>query len=145
MCIFSTPRSSPEHPKTKSMVPSSCLALCTPGWLPWAVSEQAASLQEAVPAPLPLSGLLVGWRQGKQMLLMSWKHNTLVRTSTEMSCSLFLGKGGKWKKTECRALIPKHSAHHSSQQVGLMPLPTPLTLTDPAFIHMCIWRDDSTN
>lgn len=99
---------SPKHHKTKArvtIVPSSCLALCTPGWLPWAVSIQTGSLWEAVPAPSPLSGLLVGCRQGKQILLMSWKHNTLVRTSTEMSCSLFWGKEkGKEKKEK---ILPK--------------------------------------
>lgn len=96
---------SPKHHKTKARVTivlSSYLALCTPGWLFWAVSTQTGSLWEAIPAPSPLSGLLVGCRQGKQMLLMSWKHNTLVRTSTEMSCSLFGGKE-KGKKKEKNA------------------------------------------
>lgn len=148
LSIFSTLQSSPEHPKTQSrmtIVPSSCLALCTPAWLPWAVSVQAASLREAVPAPLLLSGLLVGWRQGKQMLLMSWKHNTLVRTSTEMSCSLFLGKVKKKKMKKDRMQSPNSRALNSPQLIATWAHASPSLLhADPASVHICILTNDST-
>lgn len=109
---------SPKHHKTKARVttvPSSCPALCTPDWLFWAVSTQTGSLWEAVPAPSPLSGLLVGCRQGKQMLLMSWKHNTLVRTSTEMSLLPIWGERKRKRKKKEKILPKDRIQSHNSK------------------------------